>query len=173
MYSYEKTFYYYRSAYNTYITDIEFKDTVGKELEKRGIKVEYIDYAHAQTCSDDIVAEGEPPVRVADSFSFTEGPAVDAKGDIYFTDQPNGIIETPDGKQLYVAEAKANRILRYDIQKNGLLANRQVFADMGSDGMTIDDRGNNGKGCVFDDDMCAVITEKMAATTLAEVALLR
>ena len=56
--------------------------------------------------------------------------------------QPNGIVGTPDGKYLYVAEAKANRILRYDIQPDGFLTNRQVFADMGSDGMTIDDRGN-------------------------------
>ena len=47
-----------------------------------------------------------------------------------------------DGKHLYVAEAKANRILRYDIQEDGSLSNRQVFANMGSDGMTIDDRGN-------------------------------
>ncbi len=223
--------------------------------------------ARSQTCSGVIVAEGETPVRVADSFSFTEGPAVDAKGDVYFTDQPNnmiyhwdctsgkitpftdqsgrsngmyfdargnliacadmdnqlwsfdrkgrskilitdfrgkllngpndvwiakdgsyyltdpyfkrdywkrnperqqpveglyylapggqqlimldstlnqpnGIVGTPDGKQLYVAEAKADRILRYDILGNGFLANRQVFANMGSDGMTIDDRGN-------------------------------
>ena len=30
--------------------------------------------------------------------------------------QPNGLVGTPDGKHLYVAEAKANRILRYDIQ---------------------------------------------------------
>ena len=56
--------------------------------------------------------------------------------------QPNGLVGTPDGKYLYVAEAKANRILRYDIQTDGSLTNRQVFADMGSDGMTIDDRGN-------------------------------
>ena len=42
--------------------------------------------------SNDIVAEGETPVRVADSYSFTEGPAVDAKGDVYFTDQPNNRI---------------------------------------------------------------------------------
>ena len=56
--------------------------------------------------------------------------------------QPNGIVGTPDGKHLYVAEAKVNRILRYDIQTDGSLANRQVFANMGSDGMTIDDRGN-------------------------------
>ena len=41
-----------------------------------------------------------------------------------------------------VAEAKANRLLKYDIQTDGSLSNRQVFADMGSDGMTIDDKGN-------------------------------
>ena len=56
--------------------------------------------------------------------------------------QPNGLVGTPDDKQLYVAEAKANRILKYDIQPDGSLTNKQVFADMGSDGMTIDDRGN-------------------------------
>ena len=70
--------------------------------------------------------------------------------------QPNGLVGTPDGKHLYVAEAKANRILRYDIQTDGSLANRQVFANMGSDGMTIDDRGNiylTGDGVtVFDKD---------------------
>ena len=223
--------------------------------------------ACASAHSNDIVAEGEVPVRLADSYSFTEGPATDARGNVYFTDQPNnriyrwdcesgeitlftdqsgrsngmyfdaqgnliacadmdnqlwsfnmkgqhnilvtdyrekllngpndvwiakdgsyyltdpyfkrdywtrdtarqqpveglyylapegkqlvmldstlnqpnGIVGTPDGKYLYVAEARANRILRYDIQTNGSLTNRQVFADMGSDGMTIDDRGN-------------------------------
>ena len=56
--------------------------------------------------------------------------------------QPNGLVGTPDGKHLYVAEAKANRILKYDIQPDGSLTNRQVFTDMGSDGMTIDNRGN-------------------------------
>jgi gluconolactonase len=38
--------------------------------------------------SNDIVAEGEIPVRLADSYRFTEGPAVDSRGDVYFTDQP-------------------------------------------------------------------------------------
>ena len=70
--------------------------------------------------------------------------------------QPNGIVGTPDGKHLYVAEAKENRILRYDILTDGSLTNRQVFANMGSDGMTIDDRGNiylTGEGVtVFDKD---------------------
>ena len=35
--------------------------------------------ACTQKQSNDIVAEGEAPVRVSDSYSFTEGPAVDAK----------------------------------------------------------------------------------------------
>lgn len=237
--------------------------------------------ACSHVSSNAIVAEGETPVMVSDAFSFTEGPAVDAKGDVYFTDQPNnsiyrwdcesgeitlftnqsgrsnglyfdaqgnliacadmdnqlwtfdmkgnhkilitdfggkllngpndvwiskdggyyltdpyfkrdywtrdttrqqpveglyylapgdkqltllgstlnqpnGIVGTPDGKHLYVAEAKANRILKYDILPDGLLTNRKVFADMGSDGMTIDDRGNvylTGDGVtVFDKD---------------------
>jgi hypothetical protein len=38
--------------------------------------------------SNEIVAEGAVPVRLADSYSFTEGPAVDSRGDVYFTDQP-------------------------------------------------------------------------------------
>ena len=45
--------------------------------------------ACATAHSNDIVAEGETPVKVADSYSFTEGPAADARGDVYFTDQPN------------------------------------------------------------------------------------
>ena len=48
--------------------------------------------ACSQANSNDIVAEGETPQRVSDSYSFTEGPAVDARGDVYFTDQPNNKI---------------------------------------------------------------------------------
>ena len=223
--------------------------------------------ACSQAQSNDIVAEGETPVRISNSYSFTEGPAADARGDVFFTDQPNnriyrwdcesgkitlftdqsgrsngmyfdaqgnliacadmdnqlwsfdmeghskilvtdfggkllngpndvwiskdggyyltdpyfkrdywtrnperqqpveglyylapggkqlvmldstlnqpnGLIGTRDGKHLYVAETKEKRILRYDIQPDGSLSNRQVFADMGSDGMTIDDQGD-------------------------------
>ena len=48
--------------------------------------------ACSEAHSNDIVAEGETPVKVADSYSFTEGPATDAKGDVFFTDQPNNMI---------------------------------------------------------------------------------
>jgi gluconolactonase len=68
--------------------------------------------------------------------------------------QPNGIIGTPDGKILYVADIGANRTYAYDIQADGALANKRLFCKLGSDGMTLDDEGNvylTGRGVtVFD-----------------------
>jgi gluconolactonase len=63
--------------------------------------------------------------------------------------QPNGIIGTPDGALLYVADIKAGRTYRYRIQKNGSLKEKTLFCELGSDGMTIDSEGNiylTGKG---------------------------
>lgn len=68
--------------------------------------------------------------------------------------QPNGIIGTPDGKMLYIADIGGQKTYKYEIQPNGSLANKALFCEMGSDGMTIDDQGNvylTGKGVtVFD-----------------------
>jgi len=63
--------------------------------------------------------------------------------------QPNGIIGTPDGKLLYVADIDDSKIYRYTIQDDGTLTDKQLFASQGSDGMTIDSQGNlylTGKG---------------------------
>ncbi|KAA9040883.1 SMP-30/gluconolactonase/LRE family protein [Ginsengibacter hankyongi] len=63
--------------------------------------------------------------------------------------KPNGIIGTPDGKFLYVADIGANKTYKFTIDKNGSLINKQLFASQGSDGMTIDNKGNiylTGKG---------------------------
>ena len=35
------------------------------------------------------VAKGSQPEKIASGYAFTEGPAVNKKGEIYFTDQPN------------------------------------------------------------------------------------
>ena len=68
--------------------------------------------------------------------------------------QPNGIIGTPDGKVLYVADIGGHKTYRYDIQDDGTLKGKKLFCDMGSDGMTIDSEGNvyiTGSGVtVFD-----------------------
>jgi gluconolactonase len=57
-------------------------------------------------------------------------------------EQPNGIIGSPDGKLLYVADIRAGKTYRYEIAPDGLLKNKQLFASMGSDGMTMDEQGN-------------------------------
>jgi len=56
--------------------------------------------------------------------------------------KPNGIIGTPDGKKLYVADIGDNKTYVYDIEPDGTLTNRKLFAELGSDGMTIDNQGN-------------------------------
>ena len=78
--------------------------------------------ACGQATTNDIVAEGETPVRVSDSYSFTEGPATDAKGDVFFTDQPN------------------NKIYHWDCESGEI----SVFTDQSgrSNGMYFDAQGN-------------------------------
>jgi len=56
--------------------------------------------------------------------------------------QPNGIIGTPDGKLLYVADIRARKTYVYTINDDGTLSNKALFAPEGSDGMTIDSEGN-------------------------------
>ncbi|MCP9751228.1 SMP-30/gluconolactonase/LRE family protein [Ferruginibacter sp. HRS2-29] len=81
--------------------------------------------------------QGKPPVVAADSMI-----------------RPNGIIGTADGKYLYVADIGAGKTYRFNIGTDGKLTNKTLFADKGSDGMTIDNKGNiylTGKGVsVFD-----------------------
>ena len=78
--------------------------------------------ACSQAQSNDIVAEGETPVRISNSYSFTEGPAADARGDVFFTDQPN------------------NRIYRWDCESGKIT----LFTDQSgrSNGMYFDAQGN-------------------------------
>jgi gluconolactonase len=68
--------------------------------------------------------------------------------------QPNGIIGTPDGKTLYVADIKAGKTYAYAVQEDGTLKDKRLLCELGSDGMTIDADGNvylTGKGVtVFD-----------------------
>ena len=67
---------------------------------------------------------------------------------------PNGIVGTPDGALLFVADLGAGKTYQFDIQPDGRLANKRLFCELGSDGMTLDQEGNlylTGKGVfVFD-----------------------
>ena len=68
--------------------------------------------------------------------------------------QPNGIVGTPDGKILYVADIRGRQTWSFSIKPDGTLTNKKLFCETGSDGMTIDKKGNlylTGKGVtVFD-----------------------
>lgn len=56
--------------------------------------------------------------------------------------KPNGIVGSADGKNLFVADIEDKKTYKYDIAKNGALINRILFAEMGSDGLTLDNKGN-------------------------------
>jgi gluconolactonase len=63
--------------------------------------------------------------------------------------KPNGIVGTPDGNYLYVADIDGNKIYKFNIDTDGSLDSRQVFAKQGADGITLDELGNlylAGKG---------------------------
>lgn len=68
--------------------------------------------------------------------------------------QPNGIIGTPDGDKLYVADIGDRKTYSFDLAPGGVVTNKQLFCEIGSDGMTLDEQGNvylTGQGVtVFD-----------------------
>lgn len=56
--------------------------------------------------------------------------------------QPNGLIGTTDGNTLYVSDINDSKIWKYKINADGTLSNKTFFAPEGSDGMSIDNKGN-------------------------------
>ncbi len=68
--------------------------------------------------------------------------------------KPNGIVGSSNGKELYIADIGDRKIYKYQINSDGSLVKRKLFTSQGSDGMTIDNKGNiylTGKGVsVFD-----------------------
>ncbi len=56
--------------------------------------------------------------------------------------KPNGIIGSKDGKTLYIADIGDKKTYAYTIEKDGQLSDQRLFTEMGSDGMTIDEKGN-------------------------------
>ncbi|MEU8895825.1 SMP-30/gluconolactonase/LRE family protein [Nocardia sp. NPDC048505] len=68
-----------------------------------------------------------------------DGAARDVAGDIDF---PNGMVITPDGSTLVIAESFAGRMSAFDIQADGSLTGRRVWADgLGPDGISVDAGG--------------------------------
>lgn len=63
--------------------------------------------------------------------------------------RPNGIVGSADGSKLYVADINAKKTYVFKINADGTLSDKMLFAELGSDGMTVDNKGNvylTGKG---------------------------
>lgn len=56
--------------------------------------------------------------------------------------KPNGLVGTPDGKTLYITDIAGRKTYAFDVGADGSLSNQRVFVQMGSDGLTIDSKGN-------------------------------
>jgi gluconolactonase len=82
---------------------------------------------------------------------------VDKAGKTHLVDKglafPNGIVLTPDGKKLYLAESQFNRVFVYEVKGPGKVGERKLFADLPKhesgdymqaqpDGMCLDAAGN-------------------------------
>jgi len=84
---------------------------------------------------------GEPPKTTCIARVDPDGSIVRAADDLMF---PNGTVITPDGNTLIVGETFAQRLTGFDIEADGSLRNRRVFAHvegMSPDGICLDAEG--------------------------------
>lgn len=73
---------------------------------------------------------------------------------------PNGIVITPGGQTLILAETFAGQLTAFSIEDDGTLTNRRLFAPLGQtgpDGICLDEEGGVWVACANDDKMIRVI----------------
>ena len=86
----------------------------------------------------DFVA-GAPPKPGYIKLVTPDGQLRQVAGDIQF---PNGMVITPDDRTLIISESFAGRLTAFDIDADGGLSNRRVFAEgLGPDGICLDAEG--------------------------------
>jgi sugar lactone lactonase YvrE len=89
---------------------------------------------------NEVLTSGRAPGKIA--LVTPEGEAREVADELAF---PNGMVITPDNKTLVVAESFAARLTAFDIEDDGALSNRRVWADeVGPDGICLD-----ADGCIW------------------------
>jgi len=84
---------------------------------------------------------GEKPAPGLLAVVTPDGSVRQVAGDLAF---PNGMVVTSDGRTLVVAESYAGRLTAFDIEPDGSLVNRRVWAALGDaapDGICLDEEG--------------------------------
>lgn len=56
--------------------------------------------------------------------------------------RPNGLVGTPEGSLLYIADEGANKTYSYKTEPDGMLTQKKLFVSQGSDGKPIDNDGH-------------------------------
>ncbi|WP_327636336.1 SMP-30/gluconolactonase/LRE family protein [Kribbella sp. NBC_00482] len=96
-------------------------------------------------------AGGEAPKPGWIKLVTPDGQVRQVADDIQF---PNGMVLTPDGRTLVIAESFAGRLTAFDVAPDGGLSNRRVYAEnLGPDGICLDAEGaiwcqTSGEGVV-------------------------
>ena len=89
---------------------------------------------------NDALSTGKASGKIA--LVTPDGEAREVANELAF---PNGMVVTPDNQTLVVAESFATRLTAFDIEDDGTLSNRRVWADgVGPDGICLD-----ADGCIW------------------------
>ncbi|GAA1557474.1 SMP-30/gluconolactonase/LRE family protein [Kribbella hippodromi] len=84
-------------------------------------------------------AGGEAPKPGWIKLVTPDGQVRQVADDIQF---PNGMVLTPDGRTLVIAESLAGRLTAFDVEADGGLSNRRTYAEnLGPDGICLDAEG--------------------------------
>ena len=84
----------------------------------------------------EVLGSGQAPGKIA--LITPDGAAREVADRLAF---PNGMVVTPDGGTLIVAESFARRLTAFDIAADGSLSNRRIWAAITGDGICMDAEG--------------------------------
>ena len=123
--------------------DLALNDPNGatKRYSEQGgneVIVDPVGHVYVNGADFDFAGGGEPTpgwIRLL----APDGTTREVAGGIEF---PNGMVVTPDGSTLVIAESFAGRLTAFDIGHDGSLSGRRTWAEgLGPDGICIDDAG--------------------------------
>lgn len=135
---------------------VSMLDRCLKQMDPTGEVLAHADLSHIAggPCNDMVV--GADGTAYVGNFGFEQGEdfaqatlaIVDADGTTRSgpdgLDFPNGTVINPEGNRLVIAESYGRRLLSFDIERDGSLTGRQLFADLGErvpDGICLDVEG--------------------------------
>jgi sugar lactone lactonase YvrE len=130
----------------------------GKELLRRepdGSMVRHADLSELADFWNEIVVDGrgniylnsirfqflagQPPTSGIIALVTPDGKTRQVAGDLAF---PNGMVVTPDNSTLIISESFTGRLIAFNIEADGSLSNRRVWAEgLGPDGICMDAEG--------------------------------